>query len=379
MEIWGELSLPSDPLALSDSNLFERIDDSEHDQYEDDPDLDEQRLHAHDLDSYVCNAAKALESVLSEALGKYPLVVLDEQTKSKGSMKLNRNQKLARGKSGKCRNTISASLFGDSLESYDDANDLLEIWEETELDEEISSIEEEIERIQQQKYEIESTVPYSPRIESHDNNTLFFEEYTGFLLEDPEDIADNSDCSSSLSSPLPSPLPSPTLPQSPLLPSTPLSHEQDDSNTHVDISSAEEDETATCPSDCLPSSPSTNTVTSATAATEQSKSTRKRSTTETDKPQLREKRRRNTKNCLSKSIAIEASLSVTVIENSSESPSGKTWAPTRRRKSKKRMTPKKKKMEEIFKSEEVLKIKAVEEDEVDVAVDVGDASDFTNY
>jgi len=170
MEIWGELSLPSDPLALSDSNLFECIDDSEHDQYEDDPDLDEQRLHAYDLNSYVCNAAKALESVLSEALGKYPLVLLDEQTKSKGAMKS--NQKLARKTSGKCRSTISTSLFGDSLESYDDTHDLLEIWDETELDEEISSIEEEIERIQQQKYEIESTVPYSPRIESHENNTL---------------------------------------------------------------------------------------------------------------------------------------------------------------------------------------------------------------
>jgi len=374
MEIWGELSLPSDPFALTDSNMFESIDDSEHDQYEDEFEADG---HNHEVNSYVCDAAKALESVLSEALGKYPLIFLDDQTKTLESMQnysTNSRTQGTRTKS-KIKRTISASLFGDCLDSCDETSDLLEIWEEDELDDEISSIEEEIERIQQQKYVKETSIPYSPRSESPCSSTLFFEEYSDFL-QDPEEIPDSSSDSSPLNSPLSSP------PQSFPPPPTPINEDDSSDTAHASGSSCDENESSlsvaiSVPTTSLSSSPSPSSSSSSSPPSDDSKTedkTSKKRTAETEKPNTREKRKRNTKNCVSKSIAA-ASLSIAVIENSSESPS----KPTRRKKSKKRTTPKKKKMEAIFKSEEVLKIKRVGDDEVDVNVDIGDASDFTNY
>jgi len=367
MEIWGELSLPSDPFALTDSNMFESIDDSEHDQYEDEFEADG---HNHEVNSYVCDAAKALESVLSEALGKYPLIFLDDQTKTLESMQnysTNSRTQGTRTKS-KIKRTISASLFGDCLDSCDETSDLLEIWEEDELDDEISSIEEEIARIQQQKYVKETSIPYSPRSESP-CSTLFFEEYSDFLQE-PEEIPDSSSDSSPLNSPLPSP------PQSFPPPPTPINDDDSSDTAHASGSSCDENESSLSAAISIPaslSSPSPSPASLMDDSKTEDQTSKKR-TAETEKPNTREKRRRNTKNCVSKSNAA-ASLSVAVSENSSESPS----KPTRRKKSKKRTTPKKKKMEAIFKSEEVLKIKRMGDDEVDVNVDIGDASDFTNY
>jgi hypothetical protein len=372
MEIWGELSLPSDPLALADSNMFESIDDSEHDQYEDDLEVDD---HNPVLNLDVCNAAKALESVLSEALGKYPLLILDDQKIAVESMENSRTQ--GRSTKSKIRRTISASLFGDCVDSFDETGNLLEIWEEDELHDEISSIEEEIERIQQQKYVNETSIPYSPRSESP-CNTLFFEEYTCDFLQDPEDVADSSSDSSPLNSPLCSP------PQS-----FPPPVSENDNNCVLASSSSTCDDSgngSACKSVANPtttsSAPATDSLTISKPSEpseqeEEEEDKSKKRTAETEKPNTREKRRRNnTKNCLSKSFAIEASLSVAVNENSSGSPRGK---PPRRKKSKKRKIPKKKQMEAIFRKEEVLTISSVGDDEVDVTVDIGDASDFTNY
>jgi len=321
------------------------------------------------VNSYVYDAAKALESVVSEALGKYPFIFLDDHSKTLESMHNNSTNSRTQGTRTKSniQRTISASLFGDCLDSYDETSDLLEIWEEDELDDEISSIEEEIARIQQQKYVKETSIPYSPRSESP-CSTLFFEEYSDFL-QDPEEIPDSSSDSSPLNSPLSSP------PQSFPPPPTPINDDDNNSDTaHASGSSCDEKDSSTLSVaiSILPTTTTTSSVMEVSNKTEDT--TSKKRTAETEKPNTREKRRRNTKNCVSKSIAV-ASLSVAVVENSSESPS----KPTRRKKSKKRATPKKKKMEAIFKSEEVLKIKSVGDDEVDVNVDIGDASDFTNY
>jgi hypothetical protein len=91
------------------------------------------------------------------------------------------------------------------------------------------------------------------------------------------------------------------------------------------------------------------------------------------------KSRRSTKNFPTKSklsteVANEELSVLCVVENSPAIPA------TKKRKSSTKKTSRKykKNIAEIFKSNEVLKLEAVSEDE-NVDIDIGDASDFTNY
>lgn len=248
-----------------------------------------------------------------------------------------RTIKQKRGKSNcdKSKKSNSATSNVDKSVYCVDESDLLEFWHEIELDEELFSIDEE-------------------ELDGFQNSGNILDSSSGFYL----DFLQENDADSTPSSPLSTPIDSPI--------SSPLSH----SHSYVD------GEISDSPAFGGSSSDEANSPLPTEILKQDS---RKRTLENKQSRKTQKKSRRSTKNFPTKSklsteVTNEELSVLCVVENSPTIPA------TKKRKSSTKKTSRKykKNIAEIFKSNEVLKLEAVSEDE-NVDIDIGDASDFTNY